>query len=97
MSIFKILIVGDQGVGKSTFIARHRNGDYAEQGETLGIDVTPLHFNTTRGNITLNVWDMGRSTDHMVEPFHGVHGVIVMFDVTRRETYDHVDEWYAKI
>jgi len=55
---FKIILVGDGGVGKSTFVKRHSTGEFEKKYKaTLGVEVTPLRFNTNMGPITFNCWD----------------------------------------
>ena len=53
---FKLILLGDGGVGKTTFVKRHLTGE-TEKNATLGVEVHPLVFHTNRGPIKLNVWD----------------------------------------
>ena len=56
---FKLIIAGDGNVGKTKFIHRHLSGDYAEKYvPTLGVDVHPLLFETSKGTIAFDVWDV---------------------------------------
>jgi len=53
----KCLLVGDGGVGKTTFIKRHLTGEFEKQYvATMGAEVHPLVFHTTRGLVKFNVW-----------------------------------------
>jgi GTP-binding nuclear protein Ran len=55
---FKCVLVGDGGTGKTTFVKRHVTGEFEKKYvATLGVEVRPLEFNTTRGLIRFNVWD----------------------------------------
>jgi len=54
---FKCVLVGDGGVGKTTFVRRHLTGEYEKKyTATVGAEVHPLVFNTTRGFIKFDVW-----------------------------------------
>jgi small GTP-binding protein len=51
-------LVGDGGVGKTTFVKRHLTGEFEKKYvATLGVEVHPLTFHTNRGAMKFNVWD----------------------------------------
>lgn len=55
---FKLVLVGDGGVGKTTFVKRHKSGEFEKvYHATVGAEVHPMPFNTSRGKIIFNVWD----------------------------------------
>ena len=55
---FKLVLVGDGGVGKTTFVKRHLTGEFEKKYvATLGVEVHPLEFHTNRGQLVFNVWD----------------------------------------
>eukprot|EP00005_Dracoamoeba_jomungandri_P001858 CAMPEP_0174257464 /NCGR_PEP_ID=MMETSP0439-20130205/6596_1 /TAXON_ID=0 /ORGANISM="Stereomyxa ramosa, Strain Chinc5" /LENGTH=188 /DNA_ID=CAMNT_0015340559 /DNA_START=99 /DNA_END=661 /DNA_ORIENTATION=+ len=98
---FKLVMVGDGGVGKTTFVKRHLSGEFEKKYvPTLGVEVHPLGFTTSYGRIVFNVWDTAGQ-----EKFGGLrdgyyiqaHCGIVMFDVTSRMTYKNVPIWYRDL
>jgi len=55
---FKLVLVGEGGVGKTTFVKRHLTGEFEKKYvATLGVEVHPLEFHTNRGQLVFNVWD----------------------------------------
>ncbi len=56
--VFKLVLVGDGGVGKTTFVKRHLTGEFEKKYvATLGVEVHPLQFHTNFGELYFNVWD----------------------------------------
>merc|ERR1719287_186230 len=55
---FKCLLVGDGGVGKTTFVKRHLTGEFEKKYvATIGVEVHAMPFDTNRGRLIFNVWD----------------------------------------
>lgn len=55
---FKLVLLGDGGVGKTTFVKRHLTGEFEKKYiATLGVEVHLLKFYTNFGTILFNVWD----------------------------------------
>jgi len=53
-----LVLVGDGGVGKTTFVKRHKTGEFEKKYvPTLGAEVHPIDFVTNKGRIIFNVWD----------------------------------------
>ncbi|XP_065055394.1 GTP-binding nuclear protein Ran-like [Rhopilema esculentum] len=98
---FKLVLVGDGGTGKTTFVKRHSTGEFEKKYvATLGVEVHPLCFNTNFGVIKFNVWDTAGQ-----EKFGGLRDGyyiaaqcgIIMFDVTSRVTYKNVPNWHRDL
>jgi len=98
---FKLVLVGDGGVGKTTFVKRHLTGEFEKKyNATVGVEVHPLQFQTNRGLIVYNVWDTAGQ-----EKFGGLRDgyyiggqcAIIMFDVTSRITYKNVPNWHKDL
>ncbi|KAL0231587.1 hypothetical protein GEMRC1_010991 [Eukaryota sp. GEM-RC1] len=98
---FKLVLVGDGGVGKTTFVTRHITGEFEKKYiATLGVQVRTLPFDTNRGRILFNVWDTaGQEKFGGLRDGYYVGGqcAIIMFDVTARMTYKNVGTWYRDL
>ncbi|KAH8328101.1 hypothetical protein KR067_003961 [Drosophila pandora] len=98
---FKCVLIGDGGTGKTTFVKRHSTGEFEKRYvATLGVEVRPLLFNTTRGSIRFNVWDTaGQEKFGGLRDGYYIEGqcAIIMFDVTSRITYKNVPNWYRDL
>jgi GTP-binding nuclear protein Ran len=98
---FKLILVGDGGVGKTTFVKRHLTGAFEKKYvATLGVEVHPLDFQTNHGKIKFNVWDTaGQEKYGGLRDGYYIQGecAIIMFDVTSRITYKHVPNWHRDL
>jgi GTP-binding nuclear protein Ran len=98
---FKCILVGDGGVGKTTFVKRHLTGEFEKKYiATLGVDVHPLSFNTNCGPICFNCWDTaGQEKYGGLRDGYYIQGqcAIIMFDVTARITYKNVPNWHRDL
>lgn len=98
---FKLVLVGDGGVGKTTFVKRHLTGEFEKRYiATLGVEVHPMPFFTSHGQVVFNVWDtagqekLGGLRDGY---YIGGNCGIIMFDVCSRITYSNVPKWYKDL
>jgi len=98
---FKLVLVGDGGVGKTTFVKRHLTGEFEKKYiATQGVEVSSLTFFTNYGPIKFNIWDTAgqEKLGGLREGYYiGADCAIVMFDVTSRITYKNVPKWYKDL
>ncbi len=98
---YKIIIIADGGVGKTSFINRHKNIMFNPRYiPTKGKVIVPLSFNTNYGEITFNVWDTAgqEKYSHMFDSYYNqANGAIVMFDTTSKLSLRNVNEWVANV
>eukprot|EP00732_Lithocolla_globosa_P006033 Lithocolla_globosa_v1_NODE_6708_length_1046_cov_192.323915.p1 type:complete len:220 gc:universal NODE_6708_length_1046_cov_192.323915:89-748(+) len=98
---FKMVLVGDGATGKTTFVKRHKSGEFEKKYvATLGVEVHPLDFYTNRGPICFNTWDTaGQEKFGGLRDGYYINGdcAIIMFDVTARITYKNVPNWHKDL
>jgi len=91
--------VGDAGVGKTTFIRRHITGEFRKNYiATLGVDVSPMSFQTSHGLVSLNALDCaGQGRIDHTYCWAGTDACVLMFDVTSSISYRNVAWWYNHV
>jgi len=95
--LFKIVVVGDGGVGKSTMIQRLITGHFVPMKITIGTDL--LTWSTTRGDIDikLQIWDFaGEKRFRFFLPNYsrGAQGCLLCYDISRYTSFQNLQEWY---
>ncbi|XP_060209739.1 GTP-binding nuclear protein Ran2-like [Lycium barbarum] len=98
---FKLVIVGDGGTGKTTFVKRHLTGEFEKKyNSTIGVEVHPLDFFTNCGKIRFDCWDtVGQEKLGCLRDGYYIDArcAIIMFDVTAHLTYKNVPIWHGDI
>ncbi|KAJ0967239.1 hypothetical protein J5N97_024156 [Dioscorea zingiberensis] len=95
----KILLIGDSGVGKSSLI-RSFTSNYVENlPTTIGVDFE-IKFLTVAGKkLKLTIWDTAGQERFRTLPgsyYRGAQGIILVYDVTRRESFTNLADIWAK-
>lgn len=99
---YKILVVGEPNVGKTTYVTRITTSDFKKQYvPTEGMTISSFRIqNEQKDDFTFNLWDFGGSpleSFDMDTNFKDARGAIVLFDVTRPETYVGIKPWIRRI
>ena len=99
--LFKIIIVGYSTVGKQDFILRFTNDSFtANHLKTLGFDFKIKMINFENKLLKLQIWDRGRDEIYQKISkayYKGAHGLILMYDVTDRSSFESVRNWIKQI
>mmetsp|Transcript_7699 Transcript_7699/g.22689 ORF Transcript_7699/g.22689 Transcript_7699/m.22689 type:complete len:205 (-) Transcript_7699:51-665(-) len=99
--LFKLLLIGDSGVGKSCLLLRFADDTYTESYiSTIGVDFKIRTIELDGKTIKLQIWDTAgqeRFRSLTANFFGKADGFVVCFDVGARATFDHVRTWIADI
>ena len=94
--ILKTILVGDSKVGKTSFLNLLQNNICLKTNTTLGVDFANLYFNINDTCIKMNVWDTAgqeRFITIVRSYFRNICGIILMFDVSKPETFVNLKKW----
>jgi GTP-binding nuclear protein Ran len=99
--IYKVVFLGDGGVGKSTLLHRHLRGKFEMvYHPTVGAEVYPLQFDTNHGKVVLNIWDTAGQ-----EKYAGLrdgyllnaHLAVLFYSVDSKTTAKNLAFWEADV
>jgi Ras-related protein Rab-11A len=96
--LYKVVIVGDGGVGKSTMVQRLVTGLYIAQRITIGTDLATFDVEAENSaKVRLQIWDFaGERRFRIFLPNYarGAVGCLLCYDITRRTSFESLTEWY---
>jgi len=96
-ALFKVIIFGEGGVGKTTLIKRYLEGYFDDSTKmTVGVDFFMKNVNVEGNQTSLQIWDFaGEDRFRFILPSYvsGASGGIFMYDITRFMTLKHMRQW----
>ena len=98
---YKIVVLGDGGVGKTTLILRYTEKRFRENYiPTIGVQWTIKEIERDGNHIKLLLWDLaGQAHFKSVRRgfYEGSNAAIIVFDVTDLESLNHVGDWLQEL
>lgn len=103
--LLKIIVVGDGGVGKTAIAVRFAEGVFREDYKmTIGVDFSirliDIPINDEIRKVKWQIWDLGgQERFSYTRPLYykGAVGGLIVFDLTDRISFDHLDRWFAEV
>ncbi|XP_055054223.1 ras-related protein Rab-35 [Misgurnus anguillicaudatus] len=99
--LFKLLIIGDSGVGKSSLLLRFADNTFSGSYiTTIGVDFKIRTVEINGEKVKLQIWDTaGQERFRTITStyYRGTHGVIVVYDVSSAESFVNVKRWLHEI
>jgi len=99
--LFKLVLIGDSGVGKSCLLLRFADDSFTESYiSTIGVDFRFRTVTIDHKTVKLQIWDTaGQERFRTITSayYRGAHGIIMVYDVTNYESFEHVEEWLNEV
>ncbi|KAF9584421.1 hypothetical protein BGW38_006510 [Lunasporangiospora selenospora] len=100
--LFKIVLIGDSGVGKSNLLSRFTRGDFnLESKSTIGVDFGARTVQVEDGKmIKAQIWDTaGQERYRAITSayYRGAVGALLLYDITQHGTYESVSRWLSEV
>ena len=100
-NVFKILTIGDGGVGKTSILRRYVENKFIKHHlSTIGIDFLSKTVTIKDKEIKLKIWDTAGQeryrniTSHI---YKDADGIILVFDVTSEDSFNQITDWMEQI
>lgn len=100
--LFKILLIGDSGVGKSSLLLRFSDDRFSETYmSTIGVDfrIRTIEMNDGK-RVKLQIWDttgQERFKNITSSYYRGSHAIIMVYDVTDLQSFTNIAKWREEI
>ena len=99
--IFKIVLIGDSGVGKTNILSRYISNEFSLNTQaTVGVEFGSKIIKKGEKLIKLQIWDTAgqeRYKSITSAYYKGSKGAFVVYDISRRCTFDNVDKWIGEL
>ncbi|XP_061353908.1 ras-related protein RABC2a [Gastrolobium bilobum] len=96
---FKILLIGDSAVGKSSLLVSFISNSVEDLAPTIGVDFKIKLLTVGGKRLKLTIWDTAgqeRFRTLTSSYYRGAQGIILVYDVTRRDTFTSLSEVWSK-
>ena len=97
--LVKIIIIGDSGVGKTNFMFRFADNTFNSlHVSTVGLDYKSkiIILPSSKKKVKIQIWDTAGQERYMAlnkSSFQKVQGIIIMYDLTDRKSFENIDKW----
>lgn len=95
------MLIGDTGVGKSCLLLRFADDTFTENYiSTIGVDFRFRTVKLDKRVIKLQIWDTaGQERFRTITSayYRGADGIIMVYDVTNQESFNHINEWFIEV
>ena len=99
--IFKIVLIGDSGVGKTNILTRFISNEFSLTTQaTVGVEFGSKIIKKGEKLIKLQIWDTAgqeRYKSITSAYYKGSKGAFVVYDISRKSTFDNVDKWIDEL
>lgn len=98
---FKVVVVGDSGVGKTNLIKRFVTDTFAKDSKaTVGVEFMSKTYIINKEIFKIEIWDTAgqeRYKSITAAYYKGAKGAMIVYDVTNQNTFDNVNKWCQEI
>ena len=94
---FKIILVGEMGVGKTSMALRLIEDTFGQYTLTIGMDFHIKIINIGNKTIKIQIWDIAGSERYRKPIYRHTSGIIIIYDISCRFSFEHIKDWIREI
>ena len=99
--LFKLILIGDSCVGKSNILLKYLKNQFNENSKTtVGVEFGTKNIIINNKRIKIQIWDTaGQERYRSITSayYKGAKGVLIVYDITRKNTFDNIDKWITDL
>ncbi len=99
--LFKLLLIGNSAVGKSSLLLRFSDNIFNESFlPTIGVDFKIRTFELSSKTVKLQIWDTAgqeRFKTITSSYYKGAHGIILTYDITDKQSFKDIENWLTEV
>ena len=99
--IMKLILIGDASVGKTNILNKYLKNEFDPNSKsTLGVELGTKNVKIDNKIIKVQIWDTAGQERYKAITstyYKGAKGAIIVYDITRKLTFDNIDKWIADL
>ncbi|KAJ3106352.1 hypothetical protein HDU96_008243 [Phlyctochytrium bullatum] len=99
--LFKVVLIGDSGVGKSNLLSRFTRNEFnLESKSTIGVEFATRSIQVDGKTIKAQIWDTaGQERYRAITSayYRGAMGALLVYDIAKHTTYENVNRWLKEL
>lgn len=99
--LFKVVLIGDSGVGKSNLLSRFTRNEFSlESKSTIGVEFATRSIQVDGKTIKAQIWDTaGQERYRAITSayYRGAVGALLVYDITKTVTFENVERWLKEL
>ncbi|KAK3034947.1 hypothetical protein RJ639_032347, partial [Escallonia herrerae] len=99
--LFKIVLIGDSGVGKSNILSRFTRNEFClESKSTIGVEFATRTLQVEGKTVKAQIWDTaGQERYRAITSayYRGAVGALLVYDITKKQTFENVQRWLREL
>lgn len=99
--LFKVVLIGDSGTGKSNLLARFTRNEFSlESRSTIGVEFATRSISVDGKTVKAQIWDTaGQERYRAITSayYRGAVGALLVYDIAKHSTYVNVSRWLKEL